>query len=210
MKKPISIQWIIALSVVVIGGAVLIGEYYLVKWLPKHREAEKEETLKLVPYTNGQLGIEIQIAAGLMGKIEDFAGGVRISNPKFMGIGPSITITSQPNPDGTHEFSPHALAKWQTDDVYLSIPRYSFQRLKINNRDAVLLEQFKNRAMLLTARVITPQRIIEVNCTPGQEDEALFMRACGQTARSLKVEGPEPPPPPDPIYELAPPSTRKK
>ena len=210
MKKQLSTQWIVGLSILFIGGAVLAGEFYLMKWLPKHHEAVKEEALKPVPYKNEALGIEIQIASGLMSQVEDFAGGVRISRPKFMGIGPSITITSRPNPDATHEFSPQALAKWQTDDVYLQIPRYSFQRLKINNRDAVLIEQFKDRAMLVTVRAITAERIIEINCTPGQEDEALYMQACERTARSLKVEGPEPPPPPEPVYQLSPPSARTK
>ena len=210
MKKPISVQWIVGLSILVIGGAVLLGEYYLVKWLPKHHAAQEEEVLKPVSYTNQQLGVTIQIASGLTGETEDFAGGVRISHPKFMGIGPSITITSRPNPDGTFEFSPQALAKWQTDDVYMNIPRYSFEHVQIQNRDAVLIEQYKNRAMLLTARVITPQRIIEINCTPGQEDETLFMKACYQSVRTLTVEGPEPPPPPEPVYELIPHSSRKK
>jgi hypothetical protein len=180
--------------------------------MPGHRERVREEALKPEPYKNDKLGIEIQVSAGLTGNTEDFAGGVRITHPKFMGIGPSITITSQPNPDATHEFDPRDLAKWQTDDVYLKIPRYSFRQLKINNREAVIIEQFKNRAMLLTARVVSPERIIEINCTPGQEDEALYLQACEDTARSLKVAGPEPPPPPEhePVYELNPPSARVK
>lgn len=210
MKTQLSTQWILAIAIVVIGGAVLAGEIYLVRWLPGHRERQRAGVLKLVPYKNDKLGIEIQIAAGFSRKTEEFAGGVRMTQPEFMGIGPSITMTSQPNPDGTHEFTPQALAKWQTDDVYLEIPRYSFQRLKINNREAVMIEQFKDRAMLLTTRVVSPERIIEINCTPGQEDEALYMQACEDTARTLKVAGPEPPPPPEPIYELSPPSRSKK
>lgn len=210
MKKPISFQLILGLGILLVGGVFLAVETYLVMWMPKHRENVKEETLKSVPYKNDSLGVEIQIAAGLMGKTEEFSGGVRISNPKVMSIGPSITITSQPNPDATHEFDPRALAKWQTDDVYMKIPRYSFVRLKINNRDAVIIEQFKNRAMLLTARAISSERIVEVNCTPGLEDEALYMRACDQTVRTLKIAGPEPPPPPAPVYEISPPSARPK
>jgi hypothetical protein len=163
-----------------------------------------------VPYKNDKLGIELQISAGFSGKTEEFAGGVRITHPKFMGFGPSITITSRPNPDGTFEFDPRALAKWQTDDVYLKIPRYSFLRQKINNRDAVIIEQFKDRAMLVTARVMSPERIIEINCTPGQEDESLYMQACRETVRSVQVAGAFPPPPPEPIYELSPPSRKRR
>ncbi len=210
MKKQISFQWIVGLSILLIGGAFLAGEYYLVKWMPKHRENVKEDTLKPAPYKNELLGVEIQIASGFMGKTEEFPGGVRISNPKFMGIGPSITITAQPNPDASHEFDPRSLARWQTDDVYMQVPRYGFARLKINGRDAVIITQFKNRAMLLTARVINPDRIVEVNCTPGQEEENLYMQACDQTVRTLKVAGPELPPPPAPVYELGPPPPRKK
>lgn len=198
------------LAILAIGGAILAGETYLVKWLPGHRERQREEVLEPVPYKNDKLGIELQISSGFSGNTEEFAGGVRISKPTVMSLGPSITITSQRNPDGTHEFSPQSLAKWQTDDVYLEIPRYSFQQLKINKRNAVMIEQFKDRAMLLTTRVVSPERIIEVNCTPGREDEALYMQACDETARSLKVAGPEPPPPPEPVYELSPPSKSRK
>jgi hypothetical protein len=212
MKKQISTQWIVGLSILAVGAVVMAGEYLFVKWTPGHEERLREQALKPVPYKNETLGIEIQISAGLTGDTEDFAGGVRITRPKFMGIGPSITITSRPNPDATHVFDPHELAKWQTDDVYLKIPRYSFRQLKINNREAVIIEQFKNRAMLLTARVISPERIIEINCTPGQEEEALYLQACEDTVRSLKVAGPEPPQPPqtEPIYELTPPSRKRK
>ena len=210
MKKHLSTQWILTIAIVAIGGAVLAGEMYLVNWLPGHRERVRQEALKPVPYKNDKLGIELQISAGFNGKTEEFAGGVRITHPKFMGFGPSITITSQPNPDGTFEFDPRSLAKWQTDDVYLKIPRYSFVREKINNRDAVIIEQFKDRAMMVTARVVSPERFIEINCTPGQEDEGLYMQACQETVRSVKVAGAFPPPPPEPIYELSPPSRKKK
>ncbi len=133
-----------------------------------------------------------------------------MSKSSAMSIGPSLTITAQPNPDHSFEFSPQALAKWQTDDVYLKIPRYSFQQLKINNREAVIIQQYKGRAMQLVARVMSPDRIVELTCSPGQEDEALYMRACDETARSLKVAGPEPPKPAEPVYELNPPSKSKK
>ena len=208
MKTQIPFQLIVGLGILLIGGGIIGGEYYLVKWLPKYRESVRAETLKPVPYKNDQLGIEIQIPSGFMGKVEEFTGGVRITRPKFMSIGPSITITTQPNPDGTFEFDPKALAKWQTDDIYQQLSRYRFLRTKINNRDAVFISQYKNRAMVFTTRVISSERIIEISCTPGKEDEELYLRACDETVRTLKVAGPEPPPPPAPVVELATPTPR--
>ena len=210
MKKEIPTQLIVGLGILLIGGGVMGGEYYLVKWLPRHKAAVREETLQPVPYKNDKLGIELQIASGFMGDTEDFAGGVRIIRPKFWGIGPSLTITSQPNPEGTFEFDPKLLAKWQTDGIYQELPRYRFSRTKINNRDAVLLSQYRDRSMLLTTRVISSERIIEIDCSPGQEDEDLYVDACNETVHSLKVAGPEPPPPPEPVYELTPPARKTK
>jgi len=210
MKKEMPTQLIVGLGILLIGGGVVGGEYYLVKWLPRHKAAVREETLKPVPYKNEKLGIELQIATGFMGNIEDFAGGVRFVRPKFWSIGPSLTITSQPNPEGTFEFDPKLLAKWETDGIYQELPRYRFSRTKINNRDAVLLSQYRNRSMLLTTRVISSERIIEIDCSPGQEDEDLYLDACNETVHSLKVAGPEPPPPPAPVYELTPPARKTK
>jgi len=203
MKREISTQLLVALGIVLLGGGILGGEYFLVKWYPRHQQRVQEEALKLLPYRNDSLGIEMQVAAGLYGEVENFPGGVRITRPKFWSIPPSLTITSQPNPDGTFEFSPQILAKWQTQGTYEDIPRYHFEHTRINNRDAVLLWQYKNRAMLLTVRVISSERLIEMYCTPGREDEELFMQACESTVHTLKVAGPEPPPPAPLILEFA-------
>lgn len=208
MKKEIPFQLIVGLGILLIGAAVVGGEYYLVKWLPGHRERIKEETLRPVPYRNDKLGIEMQIAAGLMGKVEEFSGGVRITKPKFWSIGPSITITSQPNSEGTFEFDRQTLARWQTAGVYEELANYQYSRTKINNRDAVLISQYKDRSMVLTARVISPERIIEIDCSPGREDEDLYMQACDETVRTLEIAGPEPPPPPESVLELSSPTSR--
>jgi len=208
MKKEIPFQLVVGLAILLIGGGIIGGEYYLVKWLPKYREHVRQNTLKPVPYRNDKLGIEIRISSGFIGRIEEFPGGVRITRPRFMSIGPSITITSQPNPEGTFEFDPKALARWQTDDVYQQLSRYRFLRTKINNRDAVFISQYRDRAMVFTARVISSERIIEINCSPGKEDETLYLQACEETARTLRVAGPEPPAPPPPVVELAPPIPR--
>jgi hypothetical protein len=204
MKRQIPTQLILGLIVLVVGGAVLGGEYFLVKWYPHHQQRVTEKTLRLLPYRNDALGIEMQVAAGLYGKVDPFPGGVKITRPEFWSIGPSLTITSQPNPDQSAEFSPQVLAKWQTDGVYQEVPRYRFEHTKINNRDAVLTWQLKDRYMLETARVMSPERIVEADCTPGQADEDLYLQACDASLRTLKVAGPEPPPTPAPgVLELA-------
>ena len=210
MKKQISFQLVVGLTALLIGGAVLGGEYYLVNWMPHHKQQVRDETLKRLPYKNDKLGIEIEVAAGLYGRVEEFPGGVRILRPKFWSIAPALTITSQPNPEGTFEFDPKVLAKWQTEGTYQELPRYHFSRTKINNRDSVLIWQYKDRAMLLTTRVISAERIIEMFCTPGREDEDLYMQACEETVHTLKVAGPEPPAPPEPVLELTPPPRRSK
>ena len=205
MKKETSIQLIVGL-VIVLGGASFLGiEYFLVKWYPRHKFQVVENTLKPLPYRNTALGIEMQVAAGIYGQVEDFPGGVKIQRPAFWSVGPSLTITSQPNPDQTAEFSPEVLAKWQTLGTLEEIPRYQFDRMKINGRDAVLIWQFKGRAMMLTLRAISPERIVEANCTPGAAEEMVYLRACEESARSLKILGAASPTTPSTgIIELAP------
>jgi len=103
------------LLVIVLGGAgALAGEYLLVKWYPRHQQKVADEVLTLLPYRNDTLGVEMQVAAGIYGKVEGFPGGVKIYRPKFWSVGPSLTITSQPNPDNAAEFSPQILAKWES------------------------------------------------------------------------------------------------
>jgi hypothetical protein len=210
MKKEIPVQLIVGLAIVLIGGGVMGGEFFLVKWLPHHRQAVKQETLKPVPYKNDKLGVELQVSSGFMGEVEDFAGGARITRPKFWSIGPSLTITSQPNPDGTFEFDPKMVAAWQTEGIYKQLPRYHYAREKINNRDAVLIWQYRKRAMELSVHVITSEHLIELYCTPGKEDEEIYMQACEETVHTLKVAGPEPPPLTQPMLDLTTPPPKAK
>jgi hypothetical protein len=149
----------------------------------------------LLPYRNDSLGVEMQVAAGIYGKVDGFPGGVKIYRPKFWSVGPSLTITSQPNPDNAAEFSPQILAKWEAQGAIEEIPRYHFERTKINNRDAVFISQMRDRSMLLTAHVISPDRVVEGDCTPGLADEDLYMQACQRSLETMRVAGPEPPPP---------------
>lgn len=202
MKIPT--QLYVGIGILVIGGGVLAGEYLLVQFYPAYRNRVREETLKLLPYRNDKLGIEMQVAAGLYGKVEDFAGGVKIKRPKFWSLEPTLTMTSRPNPDETFEFSPYDLARWQTQGTYDEILGYRYSRTRINNRDAVLIWRYENRVTLVTARLISPERIIEANCTPNRSDEELYLQACEESIRTIKVAGPEPPPPPQPILELVP------
>jgi hypothetical protein len=202
MKIAISMHVKFALGVLLAALVILGGEYFLVKWYPKHQQHVADETLKKLPYRNDALGFEMEIAAGLYGRVESFPGGVKITRPKFWSLSPTLTITSQPNPDQAAEFSPQVLAKWQTDGTYQGIARYDFEHLKINNRDAVMIWHYKDRLMYVTARVISPDRIIEADCTPGREDEDLYLRACEESLRTLKVAGPEPPAPSDSSSEV--------
>jgi len=208
MKWEIRTELLVALGIVIIGGGLVGGEYLLVKWYPGHKQRVAEETLKLLPYRNEGLGVELQVAAGFYSKIEAFADGVKIYRPELWSLEPSLTITSQPNPDQATEFTPQVLAVWQTDGVTHNLPRYRFDHLEINGRDAVLISQYRLHSMLLTARVISRDRIIEANCTPGSEDEDLYMQACNDTLMTLKVEGPARPPKPPPpggVEEITPP-----
>jgi hypothetical protein len=194
MKKQLPTQLTVGLAILLIGGFLVGGEYLLVKWYPGHKQRVADEVLALKPYQNAQMGVDMQIAAGIYGKVEPFPGGVKISRSKFMSIGPSITLTTQPNPDKTFEFTPELLAKWQVRGTYEEIPRYTFEHTKIQNRDAVLIWLQKDRMMHLYAHIMSPDRIVEADCTPGKADEALYLQACAESLRTINVAGPEPPP----------------
>ena len=178
--KHLPTQLVVGLGILLIGGGIVGGEYLLVKWYPKYKEAVKARTLAPTLYKNDEMGIELRVAAGLIEKAEPFPGGVRIFAEKFLATGPSLTITSQPNPDKKSEFTPQELAIWQTDGVQHNIWRYDFQHTRINDRDAVLIWQYRNHAMLLTARIAAL-------------DEALYLQACEESMRTIKVAGPPSP-----------------
>jgi hypothetical protein len=200
-KRRVPMQLIVALGILLVGAALLGGEYLLVKWYPAYRQHVADTTLKLLPYRNDGLGIEMQIAAGIYGKVESFLGGIRIYRPELFGTGPSVTITSQPNPDGAAAFSPQIMAQWEAMGADQGIPRYEFQRAQINGRDAALIWQLRGNAMLMTAHIISADRIIQADCTPGVEDETLYLQACDETLHSIKLAGPLPPPSGPPTLE---------
>jgi hypothetical protein len=191
MKREIPPQLYVGLAILFIGGAVLGVEYFWVKLAPIHKQHVADETLKQLPYLNESLGVDMKVAAGIYGKVESFPGGVKILRPRFWGVGPSLTITSESNVDHASEFSQEILAKWETDGVLQGIPRYHYDHTRILDRDAVLLQQYKNRAMTVTAHVISPDRIIVAECSTGGDDPVLLMEACDESLRTLKVAGPE-------------------
>ncbi|MFZ0960491.1 MAG: hypothetical protein WAO35_06260 [Terriglobia bacterium] len=205
MKKRIPTQLIVGLGILLVGGGIVGGEFLFVKRYPAHKETVEKETLAPISYQNDGLGIEMQVAAGIDQKVESFSGGIRIFSPRFWSVGPSLTITSQPNPDQSAEFTPLDLARWQTDGDTHELPRYHFDHTRINDRDAVLIWQYKGRAMLLTARIISPERVVEANCTPGNAEEDLYMQACDESVRTIKIMGAPSPPSPTPgLMETAP------
>jgi hypothetical protein len=196
MKFRLPTQVVVALAIVLIGVGLLLGEFVLVKWYPRHQAAVADAAQQLMPYQNQGLGIEMQVAAGIYGKVENVPGGVRIYRPKLFGNGPSLTIISQTNPDGAVDFSDQVLAEWQAAGANQNISRYSFEKTQINTRNAALIWQFKDIAMLVTAHIIAPDRIIQADCTPGVEEESTYMQACDETLHSIKMSGPPTPVPP--------------
>ena len=188
--KNIPAQLIVGLGILVIGGGIVGGEFFLVRWYPQHKEAVIEQTLAPVSYKNDDMGIEMQVAAGIDEKVESFTGGVRFFSPRFWSTGPSLTITSRPNLDKSGDFTPQDLAIWETDGDQHNLPRYTFEHPVINDRNAVLIWQYKNHAMVLTARVISPDQMVEATALPASADEDLYMQACDESVRSIKVAGP--------------------
>ncbi len=208
-KREIPMQFIVGLLILLLGGGFLFFEFVVVKWYPVYKQQVEERTLAPAPYKNDSLGIEMQVAAGIYGRVDTFPGGVKIYRPKFMSIGPSLIVTVQPNPDQSFEFTPQILAKWQSAGVQEEIFRYNFDHTQIEGRDAALVWQLKDRLMYVTAHIMSPERIVQADCTPGKADEALFLKACEQTLRSIKVAGPMPPQPEQGIIELNPPHKTK-
>jgi hypothetical protein len=189
MKKEIAVQLYVGLGILLIGGILLGGEFFWVKWAPLHKQRVADEILNLLPYHNDSMQVDMQVAAGIYGKVESFAGGVKIFRPKFWGEGPSITITTEPNVDHASEFSPQILAIWETDGVIKHIPRYHFDHTRLADRDAVLIQSYKDHALWLTAHVISPDRIIVADCSTGSGDQAVLLEACDESLRSIKLGG---------------------
>ncbi len=205
MKWKMPTQLKFALAILIIGGGALAGEYTLVKWYPYYKGYRANKALQMLPYHNPEMGIDMQVAAGIYGKVDDFPGGVRIYRPRIFGNGPSLTLTSQANPGHTDEFSLQLMAQWETKGTYEDIADYRFEHTKIQNRDAALIWQRRGPSMVLTAHIISPDHVVEANCLPGPSDESLYLQACESSLESINVAGPMPQPKPQPgILELQP------
>src|SRR5690349_14535137 len=94
--KALPTQLVVGLGILIVGAGVVGGEFFLVTWYPKHKQAVKEETLALVPYKDDRLGLEMGVAKGIDEKVETFPGGARIFSPRVWSTGPSLTLISQP------------------------------------------------------------------------------------------------------------------
>jgi hypothetical protein len=182
-----------ATIIIVIVGAILWGGEYLgIRWLPGHRERSVEAQLKQLPYQNNGLGIKMQVAAAIYGKVKNEPGSIVIYRSKLFGAGPSITITSQPNTTSSSQFSPELLAQIETAGVREKLVGYQFEHLTLDQRDAFLVSQYDNRTRTMdyTAHVMAPDRIVQVVCTPGSANPDLFSQACDESLRSIQVAGP--------------------
>lgn len=219
MKKlNLSMQAKVALGIILIGGAAILTEYVVVKWYPYYEGYKANKALKLLPYQNRNLGVDMKVAVAIYGKVDDFPGGVKIYRSPLFSKGPQLIITSQPNPSHSDTFSPQLLAKWETAGTYQNIPGYRFDHLKIEGRDAALIWRSSKRPQvlpaisfssdvgspeLLTAHIISPDYIIEADCKPGSSHKELLMRACEESIKTINVSGPKPKEKPIPgILEL--------
>ena len=89
--KKLSMQMKFALGIILIGGGALLAEYVLVKWYPYYQGYKANKVLAQLPYQNTSLGIDMQVAAGIYGKVEDFPGGVRIYRSHLFSQGPALS-----------------------------------------------------------------------------------------------------------------------
>ncbi len=192
MKKKIPIQLIVAAGIVLFGGGAVLGEYVLVKWWPHHRYNMANKMTELLPYRNDKLGIQMQVARAIYGSVQDFPGGTKIYRRSVFHTGPVLTITSQANPDAASEFSQQLLATWETRGTYENIPNYNFQHLQIENRDAALISYSDQDGYMVTAHIISPDRIIEADCSTGDSEAQVLLQACQASLQTIKVAGPMP------------------
>jgi hypothetical protein len=190
MKIKISPQLAFALGVLFIGGAWLGAEYVLVKWYPRYRLANEEAALNLLPYRNDRLGIQMQVAACIYGKVRDFPGGVKIYRSGIFTSGPTLMITSEANPGHSDQFSPQLLARWEAWGSVHDIPEYSYDPAPIEGRNAATIRQGQGQGMLLTAHVISPAYIVRADCSTGGSNVSLYLQACEESLRSITVAGP--------------------
>lgn len=181
------------MCILVVAGAIaLTVEFLLVRWYPGHKQRVDAGILRMLPYENNGLGVQMKVASGIYGKVQDSLGSVKIYRPKLFGGGPSITLTSLPNTSGSSQLSPQYLATLQTAGVRNQLIGYQFEHLTLNQRDAVMIWQYQplSRSTNVTARIMAPERLLEVVCSTGSGDQTLYTRACDESLRSIVLTGP--------------------
>ncbi len=173
-----------------IGGAWLSFEYVLAKWYPRYRFDEQTAALNLLPYQNTRLGIRMEVAACIYGHVQDFPGGVKIYRSGIFSSGPTLTITSEPNPGQSDQFSPQLLANWETWGDLHDIPEYRYDPSPIEGRNAAMIWQGQGPGLLITAHIISPAYIVRADCSTGGSDISLYKQACEESLRAIMVAGP--------------------
>ncbi|MGH9469310.1 MAG: hypothetical protein ACRD1N_03075 [Terriglobia bacterium] len=184
-------KWLVC--ILVVAGAIALGcEYLLVRWYPGHETRVRASVLRELPYQNGGLGVQMKVAAGIYGKVQDSLGSVKIYRRALLGGGPSITLTSLPNTTGSAQLSPQYLATLETAGVRNQLTGYQFEHLTLNARDAVMIWQYQpgSRSMRVTARIMAPDRVLEAVCSTGSGNQGLYTRACDESLRSIALAGP--------------------
>jgi hypothetical protein len=190
MKVQISGQRKVTIGILVIGAALLSTEFFFIRWYPGHQERVQQGALKLFPYQNSAMGLQMDLAAALYGKVRDGGKDVTISRWKLFGKGPSVTISLKPN--SSSQFTPELLANLETQGVKNNLLGYQFQHLILGTRDAILIWQYdeRSRSMNVTAQVLAPDRMIQAVCNTGSGDQDLYTEACNETLKSIQLTGP--------------------
>ncbi len=179
--------------VVLVAGSVLLGsEFLFLRWYPNRAQRIAAALLKQLPYRNAMLNLQMQVASGIYGKVVNEANGVMIYRPKWFGKGPSLAITSQPNPTGASQFPDQEVTNLQTAGEKNHIPGYDCEHVLIAQRDAVLISQYdpQSRSTVITARIMAPDRIVQAVCNTGSKNPDVYSHACEESLQSIQLGGP--------------------
>lgn len=177
--------------IILIAGAILLGsEFLIIRWYPGHKERVQQQELKLLSYQNNSLGLQMQVAAVIYGKVRNTGKDVRIYRSHLFSKGPSIAISSKPSTSA--QFTPEFIAQTETAGVRKNLLGYEFQHVTLGNRDAVLIWQYDppSRSLNITAQVLAPDREIDAVCNTGSGDQDLFTEACDESLKSIQLTGP--------------------
>jgi hypothetical protein len=190
-KINISGQRKVTIGILVVGAILLSAEFLLIRWYPGHQERSQQQALKLFPYQNSAMGLQMDVAACLYGRVRDSGvKGIKISRWGLFGKGPSITISLKPN--SSAQFTPELIAQLETAGVRENLLGYQFQHVTLGSRDAILIWQYDehSRSMNVTAQVLAPDRMIEAVCNTGTGDQDLYTEACNESLKSIQLSGP--------------------